>query len=212
MKAVVRGSEVLKRNLNDLANIGRVPAAEDCFLWQDDYIVFPFHVPQGRSLLQCRQMKKEVTASMVLETVSDAFLLLSQVHERGVVHRNITPCRVHVQDEGRVSFSDFVVARIAGETTVADRAWELDPEHRFIAPECANDAHAATEKSDVFGLAASLVFWLTGIIPNADSDIAPHLASQGTPICELAELIAPPLNRCLVSRASERPRATEVFR
>jgi serine/threonine protein kinase len=95
--------------------------------------------------------------------VTDAFTALAEVHEHGLVHRALHPRRVWLGKGLRVLFSDFHLARITGEQTVALWAPDGDISEDYRAPECAASVSLATASSDVFSLALSLASWLLAL-------------------------------------------------
>jgi serine/threonine protein kinase len=206
---IIRESLVYRQRLEKLAMEGRIPRMEDMTIWDDDFYVFPLHVLPGQTLLSDRAGKPS-SMSEVLETIADAFRLLAEVHEAGVVHRNLAPSRIFIRPDGRVAFSDFLVAKVEGENTVADRAWEFDPERDFTAPEILKYAGRATAAADIYGLAASFAYWLSGYIPKPDASAAELAAHSHAPDRNMAELIATELCRCLVSDPKSRPIASAI--
>lgn len=206
---IIRESLVYRQRLEKLAMEGRVPRMEDMAIWDDDFYVFPLHVLPGHTLVSDR-VGKPGSTSEVLGTIADAFRLLAEVHEAGVVHRNLAPSRIVIRPDGKVAFSDFLVAKVEGENTVADRAWEFDPERDFTAPEILKFAGRATPAADVYGLAASLAYWLSGLIPKPNVSATELAAHSHAVDGSMAELIAAELHRCLAADPKSRPIASAV--
>ncbi|MCL3862943.1 NERD domain-containing protein kinase family protein [Actinotalea sp. K2] len=101
-----------------------------------------------------REVARRVTA--------DAFSALAEVHGLGLVHRALHPTRVWLGRGLRVIFSDFHLARIAGDVSVALWAPDFDVSEDYRAPECATNVALALPASDVFSLALCLATWLLG--------------------------------------------------
>ncbi len=104
---------------------------------------------------------------------------LAAAHARGVVHRDIKPANILLEaDGGRVKITDFGLAGFAGrlplpEATAEGTAREPGPEvltragtvmgtPDYIAPEQAEDAHAADVRSDIYSLGCVLYRLLAG--------------------------------------------------
>lgn len=112
-----------------------------------------------------------------------AFEALALVHEAGVVHADLSPANVAVADDGRVVLLDFGLAVGIGAPT--DRDGAFVGTIGYAAPEVAR-GDAPTVASDLFSLAACLVFACTGRRPRAATSLA-------AAIVEAAETpIAPP--------------------
>ena len=208
-RALIREYEALRR----LASTGRVPGVDPYFTWdQDQYWVLPLHLVSGRSL------RADVVERSVLETartrdlVASTFESLASLHAAGVVHRALTPDRIFIRADGTVSLTDLLVARLSGSETVARQVDELDPNNTWRAPECQADPALATAASDVWSLAACLVFWLSGDEEQAwDADRAAELPELLTDVQEdIREAIASHLGRALTDDPDRRPSAAEV--
>ncbi len=156
--ALLREYESLKR----LAAQGVSPSVDPYFSWEDrSYWVIPMHPIVGRTLRADRSSAPPGRES-VPRTIESAFRALARIHNEGVVHRGLTPDRIFITNSG-VKFADFLIARIVGEMTVVSQAAGIDPENFYWAPECRLGLELSTAASDVYSLAVSLHFWITGI-------------------------------------------------
>jgi serine/threonine protein kinase len=153
--------------LSRLASQHCVPRVDPFFSWDNDqFYVIPIHPVPGRSL-RAERTDAPPPPAKVRESAGSAFAALATIHEAGVIHRAITPDRVFV-DCDRTFFTDFIIARLSERATIAEQAAELEPDTVYRAPECRADLGLAEPASDVYGLAASLVFWATGAEPPLD--------------------------------------------
>lgn len=136
---------------------------------------------------------------MISRFVGDAFAGLKAIHSEGIVHRGIAPSRIALGPSGVVKFTDFYLARVTGEETVAPSLNELaDLGVPFRAPECRDFIGLATDSSDVYSLALSLLWWLVGepkTIPSSTSFPTRH---DLLPLTDL-------LHKCLHADPSRRP-------
>jgi predicted Ser/Thr protein kinase len=106
-----------------------------------------------------------VTPRRAAELVAKLAGALAMVHRKGVVHRDIKPRNILIDEMGEPRLIDFGLARLRN-------AWS-DPSATtwggtlaFMAPEQARLEHDRTgPKSDIFGLGAVLYFLLTGQAP-----------------------------------------------
>lgn len=193
--------------LKQLSVAARAPAVDPFFSWdQDQFWVVPIHPVGGRSLRADRTAATP-QASDAVARAAEAFAAIREVHAAGVIHRALNPDRVHVLPSGRVSFSEFVIARLEGERTVASSADELDPDDTYRAPECRVDMALAVSASDVYSLAASLLFWIDGQEPGENLPTEWMAPLPGDD--EKATLLQV-LAECLVEDERLRPDATDV--
>lgn len=206
-QALLREYETIGR----LAQTGRVPGIDPYFSWdQDSCWVVPIHPVQGRSL-RADRTDAPPTEDRAWAVLIDSFQALSEIHSCGVVHRSISPDRVFLCAGDRVCFTDFIIARLSDASTVAGLAGDLDPEESYRAPECRVDLGLAEFTSDVFSLAASLGFWLTGAAWAPDDDEDPAEAVVVAKVRELlGESMSALFQECLLRDERMRPSAANV--
>lgn len=96
---------------------------------------------------------------------------LEEIHAAGVVHRDIAPDNLFVDDQGEVKIIDFGSARLSKEDT-DDRLIVLKP--GFAPPEQYEKIDAKNDRqkqwTDVYALGATLYLCLTGVVPPESSD------------------------------------------
>ena len=96
---------------------------------------------------------------------------LDAAHRRGLVHRDVKPANVLVEQDGaeRPFLVDFGLTRRMGEITVATRTGPLGTVD-YVAPEQL-EGRAVDGRADQYGLACLVVHCLTGSPPfSGDSD------------------------------------------
>jgi serine/threonine protein kinase len=147
----------------------------------------------------------------VWQVLESSFAALSDVHAEHVVHRALTPDSVHILTDGAVMFSDFAVARIQGEQSIASVAANLDYEHAFLSPECRIDLRLASPASDVYSLAFSLLSWITGAESDDPEELFLSLGDTTSlddwAIDNLSEVFAD----CFLQQPDERPSASQLL-
>ncbi|GAA3789753.1 serine/threonine-protein kinase [Streptomyces coacervatus] len=132
---------------------------------------------------------------------------LQDIHRAGVVHRDLKPANVLMAEDGpRVI--DFGISRAAENHQTLTETGQMIGTPPFMSPEQFTDARTVGPASDVFSLAALLVFSATGRGPfDADS---PYLTAFRV-VHEQPGLDGVPgplravLERCLVKDAADRP-------
>ena len=156
----------------------------------------------------------------IVSLVLQAGEALAYAHAKLILHRDVKPSNILVDEQGRVRVIDFGVARIAGED--AGRApVSLD----FAAPELF-EGETATVASDVYGLAATLYALLAGRPPlslgehplpvaarRATEDAPPRLGAlrpdaKRDPFLRDVEAV---LERALAKSPRDRYRTVEAF-
>jgi serine/threonine protein kinase/tetratricopeptide (TPR) repeat protein len=101
----------------------------------------------------------------MLRQVADA---LDHAHRHGVVHRDVKPSNVMLTADGRALVLDFGLARVRGDARLT-RTGREPGSPAYMAPEQVRGL-AADERTDVYGLAATLRELLTLVPPFPGSD------------------------------------------
>ena len=128
---------------------------------------------------------------------------LAHAHARGVVHRDLTPSNVLVENgTGRVVVTDFGLARLVRSSTSAPVSGVLAGTPEYWAPEQAA-GEATGPATDVYALGCMLFQLLTGRLPFQGEDrLATGLRRAHEPAPPLASVApgAPPEAAALVDR------------
>lgn len=119
---------------------------------------------------------------------------LEYAHSRGMIHRDVKPQNVIVDEEGNAKLTDFDLVWIA-DTTGGTRTGALGT-FVFAAPECLKDASRAVPASDVFSLAMVALSVLKGEDLEFDSFKDPAGSIS-------ALLNVPSLTKAALTRATE---------
>lgn len=198
---LLRAYEALKK----IADLDRAPRVDPYFTISDEaQWVIASHVPAGRTLRALR-LAGETGPSSGL--AADAFGGLAEIHALGVIHRGISPDSVYIGDDGRVRFDDFHLARIEGERSLApalDSVEETDP---YAAPELRLGLGFAEYSSDVFSLAATLLYFIKGQEPSPEQAAATRLATN---LRDVDQPLVDVLRACLLDDDLARPSAVHV--
>lgn len=175
------------------------------------WLVVPVVPPAGTNLhLSITQNEPareggRLPAALELDVVRDAYSALADVHEEGLIHRGLHPRRIWLGKQLRVRFSDFVLARMAGQGTISNLAsGEGDLGQSFRAPECRAHISFATESSDVYALTLSVATWLLNDDnPDPDHD---HVRSGLAGLGVIGRL----LQAGLAAEPADRPKPREL--
>src|SRR5712692_8425580 len=122
---------------------------------------------------------------------------LGQVHRHGLIHKDIKPANVLVDDAGNVCFTGFGIA----SQLPRERQLPVPPEMiagtlPYMAPEQTGRMNRSTDsRSDLYSLGVTLYQMLTGALPFAAADplewVHCHIARQPTPPSERAAIPEP---------------------
>ncbi|MFI9404015.1 protein kinase [Nocardia sp. NPDC052316] len=105
---------------------------------------------------------------------------LIAAHDAGIVHRDVKPGNILLDDHGTVKITDFGISRAAGDVTLTETGL-ICGTAAYLAPEMARGADP-TPASDVFALGATLFHALEGEPPygaNANPLAVLYAAANG---------------------------------
>ncbi|KOV89689.1 serine/threonine protein kinase [Nocardia sp. NRRL S-836] len=113
---------------------------------------------------------------------------LTSAHARGVLHRDVKPSNVIVDNQGTAHLIDFGIARSKGDSTLTATGMMVGTPD-FLAPETAR-GESASPASDSWQLAATVSYALTGHPPRGsrENPISSLMAAaQGEPVTKLPQ-------------------------
>jgi len=138
---------------------------------------------RGRDLQAMIKDDGPLSYDLAVNYITQAARGLQHAHENGLVHRDVKPGNLLVDDLGVVKILDLGLALFADE----DRA-SLTIQHNenvlgtadFLAPEQALNSHDVDGRADIYGLGCTLYYALTGHAPFPEGSLAQRIAKHQT--------------------------------
>jgi len=89
---------------------------------------------------------------------------LACLHHHGIVHRDIKPYNLLLDDQATVKICDFGLSKVRGETVAAPKHLKVGSPG-YAAPEQEQDPDAADARADLYAVGVTLYRMLTGTLP-----------------------------------------------
>lgn len=118
----------------------------------------------GRTL-QARLLEGPLPMPVVLDMAARLADALAHVHGRGIVHRDVKPSNIFLDETGRPFLGDFGIALVAGQTRLTSTD-EIVGTPAYLAPEQVRGTRVGPA-ADVYALALVLIECLTGEVEYA---------------------------------------------
>lgn len=125
------------------------------------YIVMEYI--KGKTLKQYIQEFSPLSAARSVHIMKQLTSAISHAHENGIIHRDIKPQNILMDEEGNVKITDFGIATSLGATSFTQTNSVIGTVH-YLSPEQARGG-VATMKSDIYALGIVFYELLTGELP-----------------------------------------------
>ncbi len=129
------------------------------------YLVMEYVV--GRDLAAIVKENGPLPLRQAIDYMQQAARGLDYAHKHGVVHRDVKPSNLLLDQEGVVKILDMGLARLTEELIAAPEAMELSGKGQilgtidYMSPEQAEDVRTADQRSDIYSLGCTLFYLLT---------------------------------------------------
>ncbi|MBT2450983.1 serine/threonine protein kinase [Streptomyces sp. ISL-43] len=154
----------------------------------------------GRPLNEVRATAGPLPAEQVLDIAGQALDALHAAHLRGVTHRDIKPSNLMLGDDGRVTVTDFGIARSSAASIGITDSHAVLGTALYMAPEQA-EGLGAVAASDLYSMGVVCYELLTGEPPfTGESVVEIALKHIREPVPALPEEFPAPV-RAFVARA-----------
>jgi serine/threonine protein kinase len=114
------------------------------------------------------QMGGKLPPEQVLEMLRPIFSSLAQVHENGIIHRDISPDNIMMTRDGTVKLLDFGAAREFEDDT--NKSLSVLLKHGYAPAEQYSTKGIQGPHTDVYALSATIYKAITGVTPESSMD------------------------------------------
>ncbi len=177
--------------------------------FDDTYYIAMEYLP-GRSLKQLIRDEAPLDPLRAIDITIQILKAARFAHRRGVIHRDLKPHNVIVDDSGHAKVTDFGIAR-AGASDMTETG-SIMGTAQYLSPEQAQ-GRAVNAASDLYSVGVVLYEMLTGRLPfDADSAVSialKHVSEAPVPPSQINPNIPPELEQTVLwvlnKNASDRP-------
>jgi beta-lactam-binding protein with PASTA domain/predicted Ser/Thr protein kinase len=155
--------ERFRREASSAASLSHpnVVAIFDRGEWDGTYYIAMEYLP-GRSLKAVVREQGPLEPAAAIDIVIQILQAARFAHRRGVIHRDLKPHNVILDEEGRAKVTDFGIARAgASDMTLTG---SIMGTAQYLSPEQAQ-GHAVSAASDIYAVGIVLYELLTGTVP-----------------------------------------------
>ncbi len=155
--------ERFRREASSAASLSHpnVVAIFDRGEWDGTYYIAMEYLP-GRSLKAVVRERGPLDPAAAIDIVIQILHAARFAHRRGVIHRDLKPHNVILDEEGRAKVTDFGIARAgASDMTLTG---SIMGTAQYLSPEQAQ-GHAVSAASDIYAVGIVLYELLTGVVP-----------------------------------------------
>jgi beta-lactam-binding protein with PASTA domain/predicted Ser/Thr protein kinase len=171
--------------------------------WDGTYYIAMEFV-DGRTLKEIVREKGPAPVEAGVDVTLQILRAARYAHKHGIVHRDIKPQNVLIDQDGRVRVTDFGIAR-AGASDMTETG-SIMGTAQYLSPEQAQ-GRPVDARSDLYSIGIVLYELLTGHVPfDAESPVSVALKQVSEPPLPPSELVPaiPPAVEAVVLRAMEK--------
>jgi serine/threonine-protein kinase len=171
--------------------------------WDGTYYIAMEYL-KGHTLKQLVRDHGAMPPELAVDITIQVLRAAKFAHKRGVVHRDIKPHNVILDEEGRAKVTDFGIAR-AGASDMTETG-SIMGTAQYLSPEQAQ-GQPVSPRSDLYSIGVMLYELLTGQVPfDAESAVTialKHVSEAPSPPSQLNPAVPPALD-AVVLRALEK--------
>ncbi|HTZ64582.1 MAG TPA: PASTA domain-containing protein [Solirubrobacteraceae bacterium] len=175
--------------------------------WDGTYYIAMEYVP-GQSLKTLVREHGPLQPLAAIDITTQILRAARFAHARGVIHRDLKPHNVILDEEGRARVTDFGIARAgASDMTLTG---SIMGTAQYLSPEQAQ-GHTVSGRSDLYAIGVILYELLTGTIPfDGDSAVAiafKQVSAQPQPPSAVNPAVPAPLDEIVLRALAKDPAA-----
>lgn len=173
--------------------------------WQGTYYIAMEYVA-GRSLKTIVREQGPLEPTQAIDIVIQILRAARSAHRRGVIHRDLKPHNVIIDEEGRARVTDFGIARAgASDMTLTG---SIMGTAQYLSPEQAQ-GHVVSGSSDLYSIGVILYELLTGVVPfDGETAVAiafKQVSAQPRPPSEVNPATPPALDAVVLRALAKDP-------
>ena len=173
--------------------------------WDGTYYI-SMELVEGRTLKEIVREKGPAPPEAAVDLTLQILRAARYAHKHGVVHRDIKPHNVLIDQDGRVRVTDFGIAR-AGTSDITETGSVMGTA-QYLSPEQAQ-GRPVDERADLYAIGIVLYELLTGQVPfDADSPVTVALkqvSEMPVPPAELVPAIPPAIDAVVLHALEKDP-------
>ena len=208
-----KGFDSFLKEARKMAKLGGIPGVvgvKSVFIQNETaYIVMDFI--EGETLLKKLQKNGPMDFDSCVKLMTPIMQALSEVHEHGIIHRDISPDNIMVRPDGKLILLDLGAAKdldIQGNDGSVQSS-QMVAKHGFSPIEQYSKSGKVGPWTDIYAMAATIYYCCTGILPPPATDrtIDDTLACQ--PLLTQAQFGI--LADCMHMRPQDRPQSMDTL-
>ena len=172
-----------------------------------NYIVM--ELVEGMPLSRLIKQQAPLDYNTVIDFSKQIASGLAAAHKHGIVHRDVKPHNILVNEDGVCKIADFGIAKAISTTTIVEGTGEtIMGSVHYFSPEQARGGYV-DEKSDIYSLGIVMYEMLTGQVPfDADNPVSValmHINEPITPPSKIVDGIPPGLEKIVMKATDKFP-------
>lgn len=181
----------------------------------EEYIVMEY--VKGRTLKDIIRMQGLLPADQAINIARQIGEALAHAHANHIIHRDIKPQNILINEDGRAKVTDFGIARAASSVTLTQTGDIVGSVH-YLSPEQAKGSQT-NEQSDIYSLGIIFYEMITGKVPyDGDTPITialKHIQEEAELPGKVISGISPGLDaiimKCLAKSVEDRYQSASEF-